>query len=258
MTSPALTIERLSFAYPRSAPALRDVSFSAPAGSFVAVVGPNGAGKSTLLRHAAGLLRPDSGAALLGGSPVHTLHPRARAAKAAYIAQRPQVAGAYTVREIVALGRFALPHDDGAVDRSLRAMALEDRANAPFNHLSAGQQQRAAIARALAQIDPNEADAHARVLLADEPVASLDPVHASTTLQRLRAFTNRGGALVASIHDLSAALRWASHALVLGPGGAPVHFGPVHEALHPDHLHEAFGARFAIGEVAGARIVAHL
>ncbi len=254
-----LRFDQLSFAYHRSPPALRSVSFDAPAGAFVAVVGPNGAGKSTLLRLGAGLLRPGAGHALIGDAPAHRLAAADRAARLAYIAQRPTVSGGYTVREVVALGRFALPRDDQATDRALRALRLDDRPNAVFNHLSAGQQQRAAMARALAQLDPaGEGDLSGRLLIADEPASSLDPVHSALALSILHALTRRGATVLSSLHDLSAALRWADLAAVLGPDGSLVHAGPAEQALHPDHLRRAFGAEFAIGEVAGARIIASL
>lgn len=251
-----IRLHELSFAYPRSERALRSVSLVAAPGAFVAVVGPNGAGKSTLLRLAAGLLRPQSGAAEINGAPAHRLSPRTRAERLAYIAQRPTVAGGFTTREVVALGRFALRRDAGAVDRALDAVRLADRADAVFNQLSAGQQQRAAIARALAQV--NAADAAGRCILADEPISALDPAHASIVLKLLFAFTRRGGTVLASLHDLTAALRWADQTLVLRADGSPVGFGPSAQTLRPEPLRAAFGADFAIGEVAGARIVVPL
>ena len=251
-----IRVDQLSFAYPRSERVLRSVSLDASPGAFVAIVGPNGAGKSTLLRLAAGLLRPDSGAAEINRSPAHRLSPRARAERLAYIAQRPTVAGGFTTREVVALGRFALRRDTAAVDRALDAVRLADRADAVFNQLSAGQQQRAAIARALAQVDA--ADTTGRRILADEPIAALDPAHASIVLKLLFAFARRGGTVLASLHDLTAALRWADQTLILSADGSPVAFGPSAEALRPPTLRAAFGADFAIGDVAGARIVVPL
>jgi len=251
-----IRIDQLSFAYPRSERVLRSVSLVAAPGTFVAVVGPNGAGKSTLLRLAAGLLRPPSGAAEIDGEPAHRLNPRSRAERLAYIAQRPTVAGGFTTREVVALGRFALRRDAGAVARALDAVRLADRADALFNELSAGQQQRAAIARALAQVDAP--DTSSRHILADEPIAALDPAHASIVLKLLFAFTRRGGTVLASLHDLTAALRWADLTLILGADGSPIAFGPSADALRPQTLRAAFNADFAIGDVAGARIVVPL
>lgn len=251
-----IRLDQLTFAYPRSEHVLRAVSLLAAPRNFVAVVGPNGAGKSTLLRLAAGLLRPDSGAAEIDGTPSHRLSPRSRAERLAYIAQRPTVAGGFTTREVVALGRFALRRDPDAVDRALDAVRLTDRADAVFNQLSAGQQQRAAIARALAQVDAP--DTSGRCILADEPIAALDPAHASIVLKLLYAFTRRGGTVLASLHDLTAALRWTDLTLVLGADGSPIGVGPSAEALRPESLRAAFGADFAIGDVAGARIVVPL
>ncbi len=251
-----LEIAHLDFAYERSRTVLTDVGAAIHPGSFFAVVGPNGAGKSTLLRLAAGLLRPTRGHVHLDTRPIHRLSARDRASRLAYIAQRPDVAGAFAARDVVALGRFALGRDDHAVHRAIERIRLTDRADDAFHHLSAGQQQRIALARALAQVDPNpSAETRARCIIADEPISALDPVHARLALDLLRNFTSRGGSILASLHDLTAAARYADHALVLGPGGDVVSAGPASESLAPHHLERAFGARFASGEIEGARII---
>ncbi|MEM1424606.1 MAG: ABC transporter ATP-binding protein, partial [Planctomycetota bacterium] len=138
--------------YPGGVDVLRGVSLELTPGVW-AVVGPNGAGKSTLLRTLAGLHAPSRGAVTLGGDDVHRMSTRLRATRIGYVAQRSSVWAGFDVRTIVAMGRHALPSDESAIDRALDAVGLGDRAHEAYRSLSVGQQQRATIARALAQLD---------------------------------------------------------------------------------------------------------
>lgn len=242
-----LRADALEFGYARERPVLRDVTAAFEPGALTAVVGPNASGKSTLLRLLLGVLRPWSGRAALDGTDVVSLTHRRRARSIAYIAQRAGVAFAFSVRQVVAMGRFAAgagPDADArAADAALERVDLADRADEPFGVLSAGQQQRAMLARALAQLDDPDARA-GRVLLADEPVSAMDPRHAIETMALLRDRARAGIAVAVVLHDLTLAARFADRAVVLGADGRVAAAGPVAEALDPAVIGPVFAVRF--------------
>jgi iron complex transport system ATP-binding protein len=219
-----------------------DVAFAAD--QVTAIVGPNGSGKTTLLRHLAGLDSPAAGQVELDGTPLGGFAAVVRARRIAYL---PQGASAYWPllgRDLVALGR--LPHganlerplaawDSEAVDRALQrvdGLAFADRT---IDTLSQGERARVMLARALA----TEAD----ILLADEPVASLDPAYALDTMAVLRAEAARGGCVVVSLHDLGLAARFADRVVVLANGRVTAEGRPA-EALRPEIIDEVYGVGF--------------
>ena len=219
-----------------------DVAFAE--GQLTAIVGPNGAGKTTLLRHLAGLEAPQAGTVELDGRPLVALPPAVRARHIAYL---PQAASAYwplAGRDLVALGR--LPHgadlsrplkstDREAVYRALERVdgtALADRA---IDTLSQGERARLMLARALAT--------EAAILLADEPVASLDPAYALQAMEVLRAEAARGAAVIVVLHDLALAARFAHRVVVLANAGIAAD-GPPEEALGAAVIDAAYGVGF--------------
>ncbi len=218
---------------------LAHVSFEIGGGALVAVVGANGAGKTTLLRALAGLL-PHAGAVDLFGAPVRAWEPRARARHLAFVRQTPPAADAFTVRETVALGRA--PHlawtaaltaaDHAAVSAALDALDLGALAGRTLASLSGGERQRVALAQALAQDTP--------VLLLDEPTAHLDVRHTLDLLGRARALADGGRTVVAAVHDLELAARFADWMLVLA-GGTLAADGAPADVLTPGRLASAFG-----------------
>jgi iron complex transport system ATP-binding protein len=261
-----LAATNLSFAYSPSRPVLRGVSLALKPGSVMAIIGPNGAGKSTLLRLLVGVLRPGGAGGGGGGSggggevtiddrPLAGLSHRERARCIAYVPQRTSLAFAYSVRQYVALGRYSAESGDdiGAVERALARLELTERASDPLPELSAGQQQRAALARALAQLDAGQGAAAAptRALLADEPASAMDPAHAHAAMQLLREQADRGLAVGVVLHDLTLALRWCDQAAVLAGDGSLAAAGPVAEVLTPRTLEGVFGIRFVHLEVPG-------
>ncbi len=244
-----LRLEEVGFAFSPASPVLRACSASFPDATLTAVVGPNGAGKSTLLRILAGSLRPDRGSVLLGSRPVLSLSRHERAARIAYVPQRSMVAFPFAVREVVRLGRYLADRSGNAlaVDRAIRRVGLADRADDPFGQLSAGQQQRATLARALAQLDLDPDDPRPLAglcLLLDEPVSAMDPPHALATLRLLRTLADRGLCAVIVLHDLSLALRFANRSMVLSADGRVITAGPVADSLAPDVLRAAFDVDF--------------
>jgi iron complex transport system ATP-binding protein len=190
-------------------------------GHMTVILGPNGAGKTTLLRALAGLVAPAAGSVALDGVPMGRVSLKSRARAIAYLPQSGGVAWPLPVRDVVALGR--LPHGEKpgalpaegqeAVEAAIRAVGLQGFENRPATDLSGGERARALLARALATGAP--------LLLADEPVAALDPRHALVVLDVLRAHARNGGLVVAVMHDLTLAARFADDILLLDRGGLP-------------------------------------
>jgi iron complex transport system ATP-binding protein len=229
--------------------ALTGVTCAFDPGVVTAIIGPNAAGKTTLLRILAGVLAPTSGRALLDDRPLRAWRPVERARRLAYLAQRPTLAAGFTVRQTLGLGRYALGPDPGAVDRALEGAEVADLANRGFHTLSAGQQQRVMLARALAQLDPwgKGHERHpGRFLIADEPTSAMDPRHAIATLAVFRSLADRGIGVVVAMHELTSAVRSADRAVAMGPDGAVAASGDVSQTLIPDILGPIYGVPFQL------------
>lgn len=214
-------------------------------GRVTAILGPNGSGKSTLVKALAGLLDTDSGHVLLGTRQIARIDPRERARLVGYLPQDPSVHWDLGVRELVALGR--LPHrspfagpsaeDRAAVEAALEATGTGHLAQRTAHQLSGGERARVLLARVLAGAPA--------WLLADEPLASLDPVHQLALLDQLRALAAGGMGVVIVLHDLVQAARAADEVLLLKEGRV-VAFGPAREALAHQPLREAFGVEVMV------------
>lgn len=235
-----LTCRALCFSFIRDRQILRDISLDVPAGQVTAIIGPNGSGKTTLLRLLLGVLTPQAGYVFLDGAPLRQSLRRGKNSPIAFVPQSSAVAFPFTVREVVSLGRYTDPTNDAAIDTAMGAVAISDRGGDAFHSLSAGQQQRATLARALAQL----ANRDRGVLLADEPVSAMDPAHALRTLTLLREQAARGIAIAVVLHDLYLVRQFADRVIALGPRGALVAQGPTRDILIPDILREVFGVRF--------------
>ena len=200
-------------------------------GEFVGLIGPNGAGKTTLLRAALGLL-PATGQSSLAALP-----PVARARAAAFMPQGREIAWPVTVETLVALGRIAHPGagsdaDRRATDAALAALSLEPLRHRPATSLSGGEQARALLARALAQDTP--------LLIADEPIAGLDPAAQITVMRMFRHLAAQGRTVLASLHDLGLAARHCTR-LVLLHQGRILADGPPDTVLTVENLARGFG-----------------
>ena len=216
-----------------------NASVALSAGEFVALVGPNGAGKTTLLKALAGLV-PAFGEVAFEGQAASSLKAREKARHLAYLPQGHSFSWPLPAGEIVALGRY--PHADPfspvsdkdreAVAHALDITGTKDFADRIVTTLSGGERARVALARVLAT--------QAKVLLADEPIMSLDPRHQFVVMDVLRHAARAGGAVLAVIHDLALASRYATRVLVLEKGRIVADDRP-ELALNPQRIAEIFG-----------------
>lgn len=192
-----------------------DISLELHAGETLGIIGPNGAGKSSLLKVLAGLQQPSAGSLTLDGRPVVALDPSSRARSLAYLEQRPQVQWPLAVQQVVALGR--LPFGDArsataqqTIAAAMAATATDELRERNFHTLSEGEKVRVHLARVLAGMP--------RLVLADEPIAALDPWYQLQVLELLRAQAARGTAIAVVLHDLQLAARFCDRLLVLERG----------------------------------------
>lgn len=213
------------------------------AGEFWAVLGRNGAGKTTLLHALAGVAPPAGGHVAIMGRDCGAHGMRELARLRSLLPQQESESFWGTVLEYVLLGRH--PHDRGllgwrdddldAAGRALAACDLAGLAQRRVATLSGGERQRARIAQALAQ--------ETALMLLDEPIQHLDLRHQAQAMDRLRAFADGGGAVVAVLHDLLWAMRACNRALLLFEGGGGL-AGPVESVLTRENLERLHGCRF--------------
>ncbi|WP_309068359.1 phosphonate ABC transporter ATP-binding protein [Microbacterium sp.] len=247
-TATAVRIDGLGKTYPgSSSPALSGVSLSVAPGEILVLLGLSGSGKSTLLRHINGLETPTTGTVVSLGQDVATLKGRALRAlrgRIGFIFQQFELVGPLTVLENVLTGALATLAGPRVgiltYPKALRQKALEhldrvgllERAYQRADTLSGGQQQRVAIARALMQ-DPD-------ILLADEPVASLDPESSSQVMALVREIAaERGLTVVCSLHQVDLALSWADR--IVGLRAGEVVLDMTTENLSREQVMEIYG-----------------
>ncbi|WP_460274074.1 ABC transporter ATP-binding protein [Celeribacter sp. ULVN23_4] len=211
---------------------LDHASFTVAPGEFVGLIGPNGAGKSTLLRAALGLIEAE------GESTLAKLSPAARAKAAAWLPQAREIAWPVSVAHLVSLAQNER-QDAPEVITALERMDLMSFAERPATGLSGGEQARVLIARALAQDTP--------LLLADEPIAGLDPAHQIGCMDTFAALAKEGRGVVASLHDLGLAARHCSRIVVIHEGRI-VADGAPRAVLTEALLAEVFAIRCHIAE----------
>ncbi|MGC3864259.1 ABC transporter ATP-binding protein [Micromonospora chersina] len=238
--TPRLVGETLTLAYDRRTVA-EDLTVAVPDGSFTVIIGPNACGKSTLLRALARLLRPARGTVLLDGADIHRRPARQVARTLGLLPQSATAPDGLTVAELVSRGRY--PHqgllrqwsreDERVVDRAMADTGVAELADRPVDELSGGQRQRVWIAMALAQQTP--------LLLLDEPTTYLDIAHQVEVLDLCaRLHEEQGRTLVAVLHDLHQAARYATH-LVAMRDGRVVAAGDPRRIVTTDLVEEVFG-----------------
>lgn len=235
---------------------LDGVSIEARSGEMLGILGPNGAGKTSLLRILAGLRRPDAGAVALDGEDLRTMRRRSVARRLAIVEQSPEVHDDITVQETAALGRT--PHrgtfaaldreDHAAIERALALTGMGLYRSRTWRSLSGGEQQRAQLARALAQ-DPE-------VIVLDEPTNHLDIRYQLDVLTLLSSLEMT---VITALHDLNLAARFCDRVVVLHGGGVQA-AGPPVEVLTSELLRGVYAVD-AVVETSphtGSRVATYL
>ena len=220
---------------------LSDVSLSIAPGEMLGVVGPNGAGKTTLLRATLGLQPFSAGEVRLDGRALASIGERERAAIAGYLPQERRVAWNMPARDIAALGAAALAPRQGLViaEACLAELEVGALAGRGVLDMSGGERARVLLARLLAT--------RARLLVADEPAAGLDPEAQLLILERLRQRAGAGAGVIVTSHDLTLAARACDRLAVLHEGRLRALATPL-EALSPQVLAEVFALDGALIE----------
>lgn len=215
---------------------LSDVSLRLAPGTLAGLVGPNGSGKSTLLQIAAGLLG-GTGDVAWGERRLAAIPVLERARYAAWVPQEAHFEFGFSVRSVVAQGRFAHGDDGHGVDEALARCDLTHLAHRPVNRLSGGERHRVLVARAIVTGAPLQ--------FWDEPLAALDARHALDTVDLARELTRAGRTVLVSLHDLRVAqsLDW----IVVLHAGRLRAAGPPGAVLTADLLHDVFGVRARVG-----------
>ncbi|WP_342248843.1 ABC transporter ATP-binding protein [Sphingomonas sp. OTU376] len=218
---------------------VRNASAAFVSGTLTGIVGPNGAGKSTLARAMLALV-PHSGRILVDDADVASMARAELARRVAYLPQGQTLHWPLTVERLVELGR--LPHlapmsrigeaDTAAIERAMARADVVGLRDRPATELSGGERARVLLARALAVEAP--------ALIADEPLASLDPGHQIDVMELLQSEARAGGLVIAVLHDLTMAARYCDR-LVLIDGGTVVADGTPAEVLTPANLKSVYG-----------------
>ena len=246
-----MVVEGLNFSYPCGRQILRDISFSAGSGDFVAILGNNGAGKSTLLKCFDHMLRPQSGTVLVDDTDLLKLSLPELARQVAFVTQGGS-SSRLTVYDMLLLGRKPYikwgisQHDRSLVNDTLQRMGLEHLSMRYLDQLSGGEQQKVLLARALVQ-EP-------KLLLLDEPTSNLDLRNQYEVLGLVRELCReRFITAVVVIHDLNLALRFCDRFLFLH-GGTVFAAGDA-AVVSPENIRAVYGIDAAVETVCGRPVV---
>ena len=234
-----LWAEDLTLAYDERVVA-RDLSVRIADGSFTVIVGPNACGKSTLLKTLARVLKPRAGTVHLDGAPISSYASRHVARQIGMLPQSPVVPNGIVVEDLVSRGRFAHQRllrqwsavDENAVVEAMRRTEVLDLADRFVEELSGGQRQRVWLAMVLAQ--------QTGILLLDEPTTFLDLAHQLEVLDLCADLHEQGRTIVAVLHDLNHACRYATELVVMRDGSL-VAQGPPAEVITPALVEQVFG-----------------
>jgi iron complex transport system ATP-binding protein len=230
---------------------LRDVMLTINPGEFVGLLGPNGAGKTTLLRAVLGLQAYRGVVRINGYANLSALE---KSKLISYLPQEREIAWPLTVRKLVELGRLPYsgffsgmcPDDYLVIEDAMRQMDVLSFSETPATQLSGGEKARVLLARALAQ--------KAKLLLADEPTAGLDPAHQISLMKTFASHASDGESVLASLHDLGLAARWCTR-LVLLVNGQIVADGEPAEVLTEANIRTHYQVESYVSEYAGGPIV---
>jgi iron complex transport system ATP-binding protein len=240
----SLVVENITLGYGH-APVIDGLNLKIRPGSFTVVIGPNGCGKSTLLRGLARLLPLRTGRIMLGSRDLHSLSAKTSARQIGLLAQSALAPDGITVANLVARGRF--PHqglfqqwtdaDERAIRQALEATDTVPLSAHRVNDLSGGQQQRVWVAMVLAQQTP--------ILLLDEPTTYLDIAHQVELMELFTDLQSGGRTVVAVLHDINQAIRYATDLVVMSRGRI-VAAGPPQRIVTEQLIAEVFGLACAV------------
>ncbi len=229
-------------------PVLRDISFQARYGAITALLGPNGAGKTTLLKAVAGLL-PHEGRIEVAGEDLHRLHRADRVRLLAYVPQESLLASPFRVEHVVRQARYSLRTDrqshHAAVEHAMVVVDVAHLRKRSFTQLSGGERRRVLLARALAT--------EAKLILLDEPTASLDIRHALSFYDLLKELAASGYCIVAVLHRLDDAARFTERAILLKDGRL-LHQGTTADVISAEPIRDVYGVEMEEATVLSFRL----
>lgn len=240
----SIWVENISFAYGSHA-VLHDVSFQAEYGEFVSVLGPNGVGKSTLFRCMLGLLKPGQGSVKVDGEPILGMSAAQLAKKIAYIPQSHHPVFNFSVFDMVLMGTTAQTGSLSSpgqkemerVEQALERLGIAHLKERGYGSISGGERQLTLIARAMVQ--------QAKVLVMDEPSASLDFGNRIRVMQTARSLTKEGYCVIQSTHDPDQAYRYSDKVLALH-GGRVLAFGTPQETIRDELISTLYGVEVEV------------
>lgn len=239
-----LSAASVTLGYRRSIVAEK-LSVDIPDHAFTAVIGPNACGKSTLMRSLARLLTPHTGEVLLDGKSIHSLPTKDAARQVGLLAQTSSAPDGILVHELVSQGRYPYLQplrplskaDKRAVANALAAADVTHLADRPVDELSGGQRQRVWLAMTLAQ--------ETQIVLLDEPTTYLDITHQVEMMELFRDLHAQGRTLVAVLHDLNHAARYATHVIAMRDGRIVAQGAPS-TVISADLIREVFDLRCTV------------
>jgi len=229
---------------------LKNINIEFPTGKLIGLLGPNGAGKSTLIRVLAGLQSIQSGEVSLNEQPLANFPKLELAKHISYLPQTGECHWPMTVERVVMLGRY--PYLDStrsselnmqAVEQAIKDVDIQHLVGRTVNELSGGERARVMLARALAT--------QTKILLADEPIASLDPRHQIEVMALLQALADQGKTVIVVLHELHLAMRYCEHLLLLDQG-EQIAIGPASKVLTAKNLLDVYGVEAIFGEHHGS------
>jgi iron complex transport system ATP-binding protein len=233
-------------------PVIDGISFSARAGELTAICGPNGSGKTTTMKAISGELAY-AGSTRINGEEIADLEPWRLASIRGVLPQASTISFPFTVREIVRMGlttgRNRQPElSERIAAGALAAVDLGGFEGRFYQELSGGEQQRVQLARVLCQIPEPVVDGKPCWLLLDEPVSSLDISHQLAIMTLAKSFCQRGGGVIAVMHDLNLTALFADRMALLKAGRLAT-FGTVKDVLTDGHLETVFGCKLRVNHV---------
>jgi iron complex transport system ATP-binding protein len=249
----SFVMKDISFSYLNGF-SLRHIDLTVKAGEAVALLGPNGSGKTTLIKLAAGVLRPGQGEVLLDGTSLRRLSRKEIARRVAVVPQSFNIPFAFTVEEVVMLGRTPFiktlssetERDYSIAKQAMELTGIEQFSTRTFNELSGGERQKAVLAMALAQ--------QPKLLLLDEPTAHLDINHQVEILELVRSLNReRGVTVVGAMHDLNLAALYFDRLLMLKEGAIFAE-GPPAAVLTEGIIQDVFGSSVYIEQHPSAKV----